>query len=64
MASRIRRGLMLCGGEGDARPVIDGDPYGTYEARYGTLEQLKGQSIEPEKPPHSIREGGSPLFRP
>jgi lactoylglutathione lyase len=27
----------------------------------GTLEQLKEQGIEPEKPPYSIREGGSRL---
>jgi lactoylglutathione lyase len=27
----------------------------------GTLEQLAGQGIEPEKPPYSIREGGSRL---
>ena len=24
-----------------------------------TLEQLKGQGIEPERPPYSVREGGS-----
>jgi lactoylglutathione lyase len=24
-----------------------------------TLEQLKGQGIEPEKPPYTVREGGS-----
>jgi lactoylglutathione lyase len=27
----------------------------------GTLEQLAGQGIEPEKPPYSVREGGSRL---
>jgi lactoylglutathione lyase len=27
----------------------------------GTLERLAGQGIEPEKPPYSIREGGSRL---
>ena len=27
----------------------------------GTLEQLKEQGIEPEKPPYSVREGGSRL---
>ena len=27
----------------------------------GTLERLKGLGIEPEKPPYSIREGGSRL---
>ena len=26
-----------------------------------TLEQLKGQGIEPERPPYSVREGGSRL---
>ena len=26
-----------------------------------TLEQLAGQGIEPEKPPYSVREGGSRL---
>ncbi|MBE2320526.1 VOC family protein [Solirubrobacter sp. CPCC 204708] len=25
----------------------------------GTLERLKGQGIEPEKPPYQVREGGS-----
>ena len=27
----------------------------------GTLERLAGQGIEPEKPPYSVREGGSRL---
>ena len=27
----------------------------------GTLEQLAGQGIEPEKPPYTVREGGSRL---
>ena len=27
----------------------------------GTLERLKGEGIEPEKPPYTIREGGSRL---
>jgi lactoylglutathione lyase len=27
----------------------------------GTLEQLAGQGIEPERPPYSVREGGSRL---
>jgi lactoylglutathione lyase len=27
----------------------------------GTLEQLAGQGIQPEKPPYSVREGGSRL---
>ena len=27
----------------------------------GTLEQLKGQGIEPERPPYTIREGGNRL---
>ena len=27
----------------------------------GTLERLKAQGIEPEKPPYSVREGGSRL---
>ena len=27
----------------------------------GTLERLAGQGIDPEKPPYSVREGGSRL---
>jgi lactoylglutathione lyase len=27
----------------------------------GTLERLKGQGIEPERPPYTVREGGSRL---
>jgi lactoylglutathione lyase len=27
----------------------------------GTLEQLAGQGIEPEKPPYTVREGGARL---
>jgi lactoylglutathione lyase len=27
----------------------------------GTLERLRGQGIEPERPPYSVREGGSRL---
>ena len=33
----------------------------TVEDLDGTLEQLAAQGIEPEKPPYSIREGGSRL---
>jgi lactoylglutathione lyase len=33
----------------------------TVEDLDGTLEQLEAQGIEPEKPPYSIREGGSRL---
>ena len=33
----------------------------TVEDLDGTLEQLAGQGIEPEKPPYSVREGGSRL---
>jgi lactoylglutathione lyase len=33
----------------------------TAEDLDGTLEQLAGQGIEPEKPPYSVREGGSRL---
>jgi lactoylglutathione lyase len=33
----------------------------TVEALDGTLERLAGQGIEPEKPPYSVREGGSRL---
>jgi lactoylglutathione lyase len=33
----------------------------TVEDMDGTLERLAGQGIEPERPPYSIREGGSRL---
>jgi lactoylglutathione lyase len=33
----------------------------TVEDLDGTLERLAGQGIEPEKPPYSVREGGSRL---
>ena len=33
----------------------------TAEDLDGTLEQLAGQGIEPEKPPYTVREGGSRL---
>ena len=33
----------------------------TVEDMDGTLEQLAGVGIEPEKPPYSVREGGSRL---
>jgi len=33
----------------------------TVEDLDGTLEQLAGQGIEPEKPPYRVREGGSRL---
>ena len=33
----------------------------TAEDLDGTLERLKGQGIEPEKPPYTVREGGSRL---
>ena len=33
----------------------------TVEDLDGTLEQLAGQGIEPEKPPYTVREGGSRL---
>ncbi len=33
----------------------------TVEDLDGTLERLAGQGIEPERPPYSIREGGSRL---
>ena len=34
----------------------------TAEDLDGTLERLAGQGIEPEKPPYSVREGGSRLW--
>ena len=33
----------------------------TVEDMDGTLERLAGEGIEPEKPPYSVREGGSRL---
>jgi lactoylglutathione lyase len=33
----------------------------TVEDLDGTLQQLAGQGIEPEKPPYTVREGGSRL---
>jgi lactoylglutathione lyase len=33
----------------------------TVDDHDGTLERLAGQGIEPEKPPYSVREGGSRL---
>ena len=33
----------------------------TVEDLDGTLEQLAGQGIEPERPPYTVREGGSRL---
>ena len=42
-----------------------GDGYGhialTVEDLDGTLEQLAAQGIEPERPPYTVREGGSRL---
>src|SRR5919198_768336 len=39
----------------------DGDMAITADDLDGTLERLKAQGIEPEKPPYSVREGGSRL---
>jgi lactoylglutathione lyase len=48
-----------------AEPYEIGSGYGhiaiTTEDLDGTLQRLGGQGIEPEKPPYSIREGGSRL---
>jgi lactoylglutathione lyase len=38
-----------------------GDVALTVEDLDGTLERLAAQGIEPERPPYSIREGGSRL---
>jgi lactoylglutathione lyase len=49
----------------DGRTYELGTAYGhiaiTADDLDSTLEQLAGQGIEPEKPPYSVREGGSRL---
>jgi lactoylglutathione lyase len=57
--------LELTFNHGRTEPYEIGTGYGhiaiTAPDLDGTLEQLKGLGIEPEKPPYSIREGGSRL---
>jgi lactoylglutathione lyase len=57
--------LELTFNHGRAEPYEIGSGYGhiaiTTEDLDGTLLRLGGQGIEPEKPPYSIREGGSRL---
>jgi lactoylglutathione lyase len=48
---------------GQAEPYEIGTGYGhiaiTTDDLDGTLERLAGEGIEPEKPPYTVREGGS-----
>jgi len=57
--------LELTYNHGRTEPYEIGTGYGhiaiTAPDLDGTLERLKGLGIEPEKPPYSIREGGSRL---
>jgi lactoylglutathione lyase len=57
--------LELTYNHGRTEPYEIGNGYGhiaiTAPDLDGTLAQLKGLGIEPEKPPYSVREGGSRL---
>jgi lactoylglutathione lyase len=57
--------LELTYNHGRTEPYEIGTGYGhiaiTAPDLDGTLERLKGLGIEPEKPPYSVREGGSRL---
>ena len=57
--------LELTYNHGQTEPYEIGTGYGhialTVDDLDGTLERLAGLGIEPEKPPYSVREGGSRL---
>jgi lactoylglutathione lyase len=57
--------LELTFNHGQTAPYEIGTGYGhiavTVEDLDGTLERLAGEGINPEKPPYSVREGGSRL---